>query len=407
MRRRLVAATLAIAVLGAAGRPSLFVVALVPTAVLVVGAVAEPPRPSVSVDRELSTTTPELGERVRVRVSVTNDGPTMADCRIADTAPDGLDPVGPARQSIRVPAGETAVLEYAVVARRGPHAFGPVRVTARGFLEERTVEIDLETSLECRPGNRPLELGGAATRHLRGGADDTAGSGIEFHSVREYRPSDPQRRVDWRRYARTRDLTTVEFREASTETVYLLVDTHPSAAVRGRPAWPSAVAYCADAVERLASALGARGILVGVGLYPDAVHALPPGNGPGHEVELRRLLDRHDAFPWGEGRTVHTSSPVAADGGLPAALPGNARVLLVSPCLDDDPVEFVASAAAAGYDVGVIAPDVGGSGPGATLERAHRAERIARLDGLGLPLVDWAVEAPLQRAVGEVLATWT
>ena len=147
--------------------------------------------------------------------------------------------------------------------------------------------------------------------------------------------------------------------------------------------------------------------MVGVGLYPDAVHALAPGNGPGHDIELRRLLDRHDAFPWGEGRNVPTSSAVAADGGLPEGLAGDARVLLVSPCLDDDPVEFVASAAGTGYDVGVIAPDVGGSGPGATIERSRRAERIARLDGLGVPLVDWAVEAPLQRAVGEVFATWT
>jgi uncharacterized protein (DUF58 family) len=402
------AATLGIAALGAlGGRATFFVVAVVPAAVLGVGAVAAPPRPSVTVERDLSTASPELGERVRVRVAVTNDGETMADCRVADTPPDGLAAVEPTRQSVRLPAGETAVLAYDVVAHRGRHTFGPVCVTARGILEERGVETHPETTVRCRPDDRPLELGGAATRHLRGRPGDAAGSGVEFHAVREYRPSDPQRRVDWRRYARTRELTTVQFREESTETVHLLVDTTPSGAVRGHPAWPSAVAYCADAVERLAGALAARGTLVGVGLYPDLIHALPAGNGPAHDVRLRRLLDRHDAFPWGDDDTLARSTAVTTDGGLPDGLDADARVLVVSPCLDDAPVEFVANAAAAGYDVGVVTPDVGGTGPGATVERALRADRLARLDGLSVPLVDWDVEAPLEAAVAEVFATWT
>lgn len=407
MKGRLLAVTFVAVGLGVVGRPSFVFVALVPLGVLVADAVTAPSQPEVSVGRDLSATSPELGDRVRVRVAVTNDGDTMADCLVADTLPAGLDAIDDTQRSLRVPAGETAVLEYEVVARRGTHVFGPVRVTARGVLEDRTVEHDVETELVCLPSNRPLELSGAATHHLQGGPADTAGSGIEFHSLREYRPSDPQRRVDWRRYARSRELTTVEFREESTETVHLLLDAREEGLVRGHPAWPSAVAYCADAVERLAGALGARGTLVGVGLYPDANHVLPPGNGPAHDEQLRRLLARHEAFPWGDGVTVPPSGAAVADGGLPEAFDRDTRVLLVSPCLDDDPVQFVVNAVGAGHDVGVLTPDVGGSGPGATVEQSLRADRLARLESLDVPLVDWDVEAPLERAVAEVFATWT
>ena len=432
MRRGLVAAALGVAGVGAAlGRPGVVVLAAVPLAVLVAGFLTAPPVPRVDVARDLSTAAPSLGERVTVRVTVANEGRTVTDCLIADGLPEGIDAVDDPRASVRLPAGASTTLEYRVVARRGTHEFGPVSVTARGLVDDATVEVDAETSFRCRSDARPLELRASVGRRVGDRRADTGGSGVEFHSVREYRPSDPQRRIDWRRYARSRELTTVEFREERAATVHLLVDARPVCDVRGRTADPSALAYCADATERLARALLDRGVDVGVGLFPEAPDALPPGTGRPQRTRVERLLEGHGSLPWGEGPGVpEVRAAAVADGGeptgsetgdgdpaastgrpaeagLPEALRRDARVLLVSPCLDDAPVEFATSARAAGGDVGVLAAGVGGDRPGAVVERARREERLARLEGAGVPVVDWRVRTPLSAAVEEVFGTWT
>jgi uncharacterized protein (DUF58 family) len=411
------------------GRRLVVGLATVPLWVLGAGALGAPAAPRVSADRELSNAAPAVGERVTVRVTVENEGWTVADCLVADAVPEGVDAVDAPQVSVRLPAGATATLAYDVVARRGSHEFGPVSVTARGLLGGASVERDVETSFRCRADSRPLELRASVSRRVGERTVDAGGSGVEFHSVREYRPSDPQRRIDWRRFARSRELTTVQFREESAATVHLVVDARAVCDVRGRAVDPPALEYCADAVERLAGAFVSRGVDVGVGLYPDAVDALPPAGGHPQRTRIRRLLDGHEAFPWGSGESVpevrrgsadgRTAAPDEREGGpaatrpspdggvLPEPLRRDARVLLVTPCLDDVPVEFATAVYGAGGDVGVLAVDVGGETPGAVVERALREERLSRLAGAGVPLTDWDVEAPLSVAVEEVFATWT
>lgn len=414
MRTGLLAAALGIAGVGAVvGRPAVVLLAAVPLAALGAGSLTAPPTPEVSVSRALSSDSPELGERVTVRVTVTNEGASMADCHIADELPADIGALDAPETSVRLPAGTTATLEYTVVARRGEHAFGDVTVTARGLTAEESVTEAIESAFRCRPESRPLSLRPAVRRRAGERSSDTAGSGVEFHSVREYRPSDPQRRIDWRRFARSGELTTVEFRDDAPETLHLLVDARPLCAVRGGDAEPTAVAYCADAAERLAAALSNRGIEVGVGLYPRSPVAVPPGTGRPHRERIRRLLDGHEAFPWGDGdeapTAARTASPEAptADGGLPERLRRTGRVVLLSPCLDDRPVEFVETIHGSGGDIGLLSPEIGGESPGAVIERARRAERLDRLSGAGVRVVDWDVEAPLERAVAEVFETWT
>jgi len=424
VRRGLVAAALGVAGGGAAlGRPEVIVLAAVPFAVLAVAALTGPAAPRVAVERDLSTGAPALGEAVTVRVTVTNEGATMADCLVADTLPDGIDAVGEPRRSVRLPAGASTTLEYDVVARRGTHAFGPVTVTARGLVSDASVEEPVDSTLECQPDARPLRLRASVVRRVGDRSADAGGSGVEFHSVREYRPSDPQRRIDWRRFARTGELTTVKFRQDSATTVHLLVDVRGANAVRGRAVGPTALAYAVDATERLARALVERGVDVGVGLYPDAVGALQPGSGRGQRTRIAKLLADHGSPPRGDDAAVTAAMEAAVadggaddrtrpdadslEGGLPDALRRDARTLLVSPCLDDRPVAFATAAEDRGAEVGVLAVDVGGGSPGAVVERALRAERLARLEGAGVPLVDWPVSAPLSTAVEEVFATWT
>jgi len=68
-----------------------------------------------------------------------------------------------------------------------------------------------------------------------------AARGVEFYATREYRRGDPLSRVDWKRTARTGDLTTVDFRVERTVRVALVFDTRRSAHLAPSPHEPSAV----------------------------------------------------------------------------------------------------------------------------------------------------------------------
>lgn len=429
MRCGLVTGALVIAGVGTAvGRPAVVLLAVVPLAVLATGELTAPGQPQVSVTRDLSTTAPTLGERVAVRVTVENEGPPVSDCLVADTLPDAIGATESPTRCVRLPTGETTVLEYTAVARRGTHEFGDVQVTARGLLDDVTVELPVKTPFRCRPAATPLRLRESVGRNIGDRTETTGGSGIEFHSVREYRPSDPQRRIDWRRFARTRKLTTVEFREETTTQVQILVDARPVCNVRADSVDPSALSYCANAAERLSQGLLRRGTNVGVGLYPDALAAVLPGNGVAHRTAIERLLGGHERFPWGDGEPFETSRSVAAydggratpvagdaqsgistppDGELPPSLWKDVRLLFISPCFDDSAVEFAKAVSDSGGDIGVLAPDIGGETPGAVVERTLRRERLAKLDGTGIPLAEWAVKEPLERPIEEVFGTWT
>ena len=51
---------------------------------------------------------------------------------------------------------------------------------------------------------------------------ETGGSGLEFFSVRDYRPGDPMKWVDWNKLSKTGELATINYRKEQTATVTLL-----------------------------------------------------------------------------------------------------------------------------------------------------------------------------------------
>jgi len=61
-------------------------------------------------------------------------------------------------------------------------------------------------------------------------------SGLEFHATRNYQSGDPVSRIDWRRFAKTNELTTVQYREEQAVRTVLVVDARPVTRVTPTPA---------------------------------------------------------------------------------------------------------------------------------------------------------------------------
>lgn len=405
-------AFLAVAVGVLTGRPAAFLVAVVGVGYAAYARSGTPVVPEVAVERTVEPAEPEAGEVVEVAVEVENGGDgLLADLRVVDGVPDGLAVVdGSPRLATALRPGRRATFEYAIEATRGRHAFGPTTLVARDPSGARETEttVRADSTVECVP--RLAEPGTAfplraqTVQYTGRVTTDSGGTGLEFHSTREYRTGDPLSRVDWNRLAKSGDLTTVDFREEQAATAVLVVDAREEAYVADA-AERSAVDLGVAAAGTVAAALLESGDRVGVASLGPRWSWVGPGLGRVHRRRLRRALALGDGF----------APTPPADRFLPGLemrrlrkhLAADAQVVLFSPATD----EFLPVAArrleAYGHAVTLVSPDVTGRGsPGDRLVGLERRARLRRVRSAGVRVVDWDPDRPLAAAVADASRGW-
>ena len=421
-----------------AQRPAVLLLAIVGVGFAAYPRLLSPPNPNLVVERAIDPETPERGEDVDVTVTVRNESDEwLPDLRIVDGVPPLLPVVdgSPRCATALEPGGETTV-RYTVSAERGKHRFEPLIALVRDASggRERRIETDDRTVIDC---SHPVE--NTILRELtqwRTGTilTDDGGDGVEFHKTREYRPGDPANRVDWHRFARTRELTTVEFRQERAGSIVLCVDPVSSGPQAGTDATRYAVACGFGAAGRLATALVGDDHGVGIATLDHSTHWCPPKVGSTHLSELHEMLDTHpglsqstEAAYVSDGGTPHRSDGVesiasgdgfqaglsdsgGAEGSvaanryaaeLSARLDENTQVLVVSPLFDDSVVRTAVSLESAGHPVSVVSPDTTGRETvGHRLATVERTNRIRTLRRMGIPVVDWDVSEELGTTIG-------
>lgn len=369
------------------------------------------PTPSVELERTVSDTSPSRGDEVDVTVTVRNAGDwPLFDLRVVDGVPAGLGVVdGVPRHGTSLWPGHSTTFSYTVQSAIGTHGFEPATVVTRdlpGATEvETTVAASEETVLAC---STPLEEGPVRSQTLpaSGRIPATSGeSGIQFDRTREYQTGDSLRQVDWNRYARTGRLTTVEFREERATSVLLLVDARETA-YRGPEGEPHAVTASVSAAERIAAGLFAEQNQVGVAAFSPDPCWLSPGRGPDHRTRVRKQFAGHAAFgatpPPGEADVDEQLRT------LRARLSQGTQVVLFSPLCDDDVVRAARRLDGGGHRVTVFTPDPTDEGStGRDLARVERANRVSRLRGAGLPVVEWEADEPLETALETAQRRWS
>lgn len=394
------------------GTPAPLLVAAVGVGYAAYAAATGAPTVELATERELDAETPDPGERVTVEVTVTNVGDaTLPDLRLLDGVPTALDVVGGHdRIATALRPGDDATIEYTVIARRGQHAFGPLSVVARDASGTNEVSTTVAapgelSAVPTLPAAVGLPLRGQTTQQVGAVTTDAAGSGVEFHTVREYRAGDPLTRVDWKRRARTGELTTVDFRQERAATVVFVVDSRQEAYVRAGEG-ESAVDHAVTAVGAMARHLVGDGHPVGVASFGARWTWLQPGVGRGHVARLRDRLALGDGFS-----PAPETEPFLFGLSLRRVvkhLPGNAQVVFCSPLADDEAVAAARQIEAHGHAVTVVSPDVtaDGSGVGATVARLERRDRVRSLRRHGVRVVDWDVDRSFAVAAAEAGRRW-
>ena len=231
------------------------------------------------------------------------------------------------------------------------------------------------------------------------------GAGVEFHRTREYQRGDAMSRIDWKRYARTGEPTTVEFRETRAAAVVLLIDAR-AAAYRSREDAPHAVVYGVSAAAQVAERLVGERNRVGVAGLGRSLAWVPPGTGRAHLDDIESMLATHETF----ASTPPGSEPATGDQfeELRGRLPERTQVVLFSPLCDDDVVAGARTLDVHGHAVSVVSPTVTGTDtPARRLASVERRHRITELRGADIPVVTWDPDRPLAAAVEAADARWS
>jgi len=180
---------------------------------------------------------------------------------------------------------------------RGYHQFGPATIKSADMLGAfpRTMDDGLRENVVVFPRVFPMEdLGLPSDRPFgeRKGGNRVFEDPLRFAGLREYRPGDPLRRIDWKATARSGELRSRVYEPSATQQIYLLVNIDTM-----EHSWEG---YLKDELERIVSvtasiaawAAGARyavGLLAN-GAFPDADRPirLPPSRS---REQITRILE--------------------------------------------------------------------------------------------------------------------
>ncbi len=375
----------------AVGRPELVLLATPVLVLIAVGlALAREPRLTATV--AVPRTRLLEGEQVTATVELSNAGSAAVELELglARTPHVSLDPIGVLM--LRLPAGETARMEFSVQPERwGAHRVGPVVVRARDPLGVMswTVRLGEQVTLRAFPREERLRELVAPLRtqpFLGSHVARARGDGIEFADIRPFAAGDRVRRINWRASARRGALYTTERHPEHASDVVLLLDTFAEAR--------EGASGTLDAAVRAAASL-ARGHLarrdrVALVDFGGTLHWLEPAFGA---RQLYRIIDALLA-----SEIAFSYAWRAVDSIPRRVLPPNALIIAITPLLDERSIRLVTEVRTRGADLTVIevspvahtpAGDTASDALAHRLWRLRRDALRARLQALGIGVSVW------------------
>lgn len=384
---------------------------------------------NIAVERSVSDEAPAPGEQVEVTVTVTNRGThTIPKLHIIDGVPPEL---GVARSTPRrataLRPSESTTVTYTLIAQRGTHEFVETYLNSQSFsgTEEREQAISATgvSRLACHATvSEPLDRD---VTHQYAGQVETeeGGPGLEFYATREHQHSDPVSRIDWNRYAKEKELTTITYRERRGAPVIILVDLRSDINVARREVDPPASELDLYAAHQLLKPLLTYGSKVGLAFFTGSrIEWLPPNRGTNHETRIEIAIREARDQTWSENTTTlrmdethaseeQVSATARTDGSDPlrsifmqlhSRLEATTNILVVSPLLDSFPERAAEYFHAFGHDVAILSPNVVSEmTPGGRVAALDRRVASTQLRRTGTPVISWHPDDPLGEAIAQ------
>lgn len=235
-----------------------------------------------------------LGRPAEIVVSVHAPTTRPLSVELHDASPPSIRR-RPVRHRVTIePGGWSDLVARVVPARRGRVRLGPITVRTVGPLglagRQGRVRLIHETKVyPALHGREQIEARLRRARLLQAGMRSAAlrGGGSEFDTLREYRPDDEFRRINWRATARAPHPIANEYREEQNQQVLLLLDA--SRASAGQVGGVSRLEHALDAAIAVGELAVRVGDHVGAIAFDRSVRAwVEPRGG---RAQTRRILD--------------------------------------------------------------------------------------------------------------------
>ncbi|HEX6268998.1 MAG TPA: DUF58 domain-containing protein [Anaerolineales bacterium] len=335
-------------------RGDLLTLALPFVVYLLAGYLRGPDKIQVEATRHLSAERTSPNADVVITVTIINRGSELEEILLADKVPADLTiRSGSSRHLLRLPKGGAYTFSYTVSGPRGGYGFEKIQARVNDHLAvtSHIVQVEAKGMLFVFPPVSRLRHVAIRPRRTRVYAGmipaRAGGTGTEFFGVREYRPGDPPRVINWRASARHDGLLySNEFQHERVVDVGIVLDGRMR--TNEFPRGHSLFEYSVQAAAALADALLTQGNHVGLLVYASYLQWTLPGYG---KVQRARILHAlAHARPGG--------SEVFSDlEHLPTRLfPPESQIVLISPLTSDDLAPLV-QLRAQGYQVLVVSPD--------------------------------------------------
>ena len=389
-----------------------FIAAIIPLTLLLSTYISRKPRlENIELTRKISKEAPKPGQRVKVKLKAKNNGEkTINDLRIIDQVPEQLKvDEGSPRAAFAIKPGSEKQLEYRIIAQRGKHQFQNTKAELKTARKTQTKVITPEgdDKIECKTELSQIPLRDKTTQQVGDITTNSAGSGIEFHSLREYKNSDPPSRVEWEHLAKTGKLATKNFREEKTGNIVIVLDAQKISDQRPEAGHPSATDLSAYAAARIYKTLlktrQKPGIII-LGLPLDEIEFKTDSNTipyiePGRSREKRRKTEK--LLKKAQKTNKKNENDIKSK--LYKILPPNSQTIFLSPLIDQKIVSSIITLENHGIPSTVITPDITYKDtPSATLEGIKREMRLKQLR-TSTNVVNWKVDDKIDLEINKAI----
>lgn len=365
---------------------------------LLVGLIALPKPMKIIAQRTVDGSVFTPNQPINTELTLQNNGEALERVEIEDETFAGEKLVeGQTKILFALNKGESCVLNYSAFLTRGVYRITHVAVSASDpfglfrMVQEVTAPAELVVQ-PATPGMRRQRLHPRQTRNYPGQIpSDRPGQGMEFLGIREYRPGDALRHINWRSNARhPQTLFTNEYRREEMADFGIILDT------RRLTRFANMEAEALESNVQVAAAFAEKviheGNRVSLLVFGMGMNSLFPGSGKQQLSLMLREL--------GEAR----SSPYMSLDFLryaPVRLFPNRSTLVVFGLMDERDLEIYARLRSFGYDIVLVNQDFvtltsaefeqkSLSRAAIRAARVERALLLRKFSKLGVRVVDWA-----------------
>ncbi len=370
---------------------------------LIVGVSRCPDRLELRAKRSISTGQVGAEQPFRVQVEVENEGRLLTNLVLSDSVWPGMTvDKGTTDQRTVLAPGQRAQLEYVGHGTRGLYRWNTVSATAGDpcGLFEVTSQIPALGEVRVRPAAMKLRgvvIKPRSTLHAPGPMRARLpGSGTDFWEVRDYRPGDPLRRLNWRLAGRyPRRLFTNEYEGEEVADYGFILDARR---LTNAPDVDEALFEASlSATASLSETFLKYGNRVALLVFGEAPVYLFPGYG---KRQLNLVLQSLSQAK------LSRNLPARYLESFPAQLFPSRSVLFVLSVVGAGDLDTYRRFRSYGYEVLLVSPDpveyanrkLQRTALNDLAVRAARLERVALLNAImriGISVIDWQLGQPL------------